>query len=202
MTAQATATASGATPDRELVAAAQRGDRTAFGVLMRRYEGLVSSIATRTVSRGWEREDLTQEIWLQAWLSVRTLREPDKFPGWLSGLARNVCRHWLASERRRPLGRLDEDLRDSSSRAASRFRRPTSWLRAAQSAKPNVSSSEIRSTTDLPRDRRPIPHHGIDRPECVVSSAAAIASHIRADTPGGESDDSSRVDVDRPLGRT
>ena len=44
--------------------------------------------------------------------------------------------------------------------------------------------------------------HGIDRPACVVSSAAAIASHIRADTPGGESDDSSRVDVDRPLGRT
>ena len=85
---------------------------------MRRYEGLVSSIATRTVSRGWEREDLTQEVWLQAWLSVRTLREPDKFPGWLSGLARNVCRHWLASERRRPLGRLDEDLRDSSSCAA------------------------------------------------------------------------------------
>lgn len=41
-------------------------------------------------------EDLAQEALLQAWRSRDTLRNPASRQQWLSGIARNVCRHWLS----------------------------------------------------------------------------------------------------------
>jgi RNA polymerase sigma-70 factor (ECF subfamily) len=40
-------------------------------------------------------EDLAQETLLLAWRQERELRDPDRRPRWLSGIARNLCLHWL-----------------------------------------------------------------------------------------------------------
>jgi RNA polymerase sigma factor (sigma-70 family) len=45
-------------------------------------------------------EDLAQETLLQAWRSWGTLRDPECRDAWLSGIARNVCRHWLRGHER------------------------------------------------------------------------------------------------------
>jgi len=45
-------------------------------------------------------EDLAQEALLVAWRGVHTLRDPDKRPQWLAGIARNICRSWARSQGR------------------------------------------------------------------------------------------------------
>ena len=45
-------------------------------------------------------EDLAQETLLTAWRKRHTLRNPAARPQWLAGIARNLCRHWIASRRR------------------------------------------------------------------------------------------------------
>jgi RNA polymerase sigma factor (sigma-70 family) len=43
-------------------------------------------------------EDLAQETLFQAWRSRESLRDPARESAWLSGIARNVCRHWLRKQ--------------------------------------------------------------------------------------------------------
>lgn len=43
-------------------------------------------------------EDLAQETLYEAWRNAHKLRDPDRRPQWLAGIARNVCRRW--SQRR------------------------------------------------------------------------------------------------------
>ncbi len=45
-------------------------------------------------------EDLAQEALLLGWRNAHTLRDPDKRPQWLAGIARNVCRSWARSQGR------------------------------------------------------------------------------------------------------
>ncbi|MDQ3328988.1 MAG: RNA polymerase sigma factor [Chloroflexota bacterium] len=45
-------------------------------------------------------EDLAQEALLIVWRSAHSLRDPDKRPQWLAGIARNVCRNWARSQGR------------------------------------------------------------------------------------------------------
>jgi RNA polymerase sigma-70 factor (ECF subfamily) len=44
--------------------------------------------------------DLAQEVFLQAWTTIRTLRDPAAFPGWIGAIARHRA---LDVVRRRPL---------------------------------------------------------------------------------------------------
>ena len=50
-------------------------------------------------------EDLAQETLLEAWRHRAALREPDRRPQWLTGIARNVCLRW-ARRRGRDLAHL------------------------------------------------------------------------------------------------
>lgn len=43
-------------------------------------------------------EDIVQETLLEAWRHLDTLREPDRFESWLSGICRNVCLRWSRAE--------------------------------------------------------------------------------------------------------
>ena len=57
-------------------------------------------------------QDLAQETLIAAWRSVHQLRDPQRYPQWLSGIARNLCRNWVRGQRREParLEALDADL--------------------------------------------------------------------------------------------
>ena len=75
-------------PDDALVRAAQRGDRSAFGLLYSRYARMVHGVLLSRVSPS-DAEDLVQDVFLQALPRLASLREPAKFPGWLAAIARN-----------------------------------------------------------------------------------------------------------------
>jgi RNA polymerase sigma-70 factor (ECF subfamily) len=71
-----------------LIAAAQDGDRGAFGGLYALYARLVHGIVLARVPRP-DVDDLVQDVFMQAMQRLPSLRDPRAFGGWLSAIARN-----------------------------------------------------------------------------------------------------------------
>ncbi len=93
--------------DAALVAAAQAGDRAAFGRLYERYARMVHGILLAHVP--WsDAEDLQQDVFVTALQRLGTLREAGAFGGWLAAIARHAAfdRH----RRQRPTVAADEFL--------------------------------------------------------------------------------------------
>ena len=70
----------------QLVRAAQSGDRDAFGGLVERFERTVFEIALRRLPAYSDAEELTQDVFLQAFTKLDQLREPAAFGGWLRSI--------------------------------------------------------------------------------------------------------------------
>lgn len=70
----------------ELITAAQDGDREAFGELVTRFEGAVYAIALRQLHNHAEAEELTQDVFVQAYGRLHQLREAERFGGWLRSI--------------------------------------------------------------------------------------------------------------------
>ena len=75
-----------------VVAAAMRGDDAAFSELMRRRQSQIRNLLRRLCRNSALADDLAQTAFLQAWRTLRSLRAPGAFGGWLRKLAVNV---WL-----------------------------------------------------------------------------------------------------------
>jgi RNA polymerase sigma-70 factor, ECF subfamily len=70
-----------------LVRAARDGDGQAFGLLYNHHARTVHGLLLARVPPG-EVDDLVQEVFLQAWRRLRTLRDPAAFGAWLVTMAR------------------------------------------------------------------------------------------------------------------
>ncbi|MBZ5500051.1 MAG: sigma-70 family RNA polymerase sigma factor [Acidobacteriia bacterium] len=81
----------GLVDDIDLVAAARRGDRTAFGQLYTRFAPMIFGILLTRMPRQ-EAEDLAHDVFLTALKQLHTLRKDAAFPGWLATIARNRAR--------------------------------------------------------------------------------------------------------------
>ena len=78
-----------------LVRQAQEGNAEAFATLVQRFEHeLYIYLACHLRDRD-EARDLTQQVYLKAWLNLATLKEPGCFRIWLYSIARNLIKdHW------------------------------------------------------------------------------------------------------------
>src|SRR5262245_23580081 len=65
-----------------LVLAAQRGDLDAFGRVVERFQKMAYAVAYATVGDAHLAQDVAQEAFIEAYLSLGKLREPAAFPGW------------------------------------------------------------------------------------------------------------------------
>ncbi len=90
--------------ERDLVRKAREGRPEAFTSLVERYARPVQALVRALLPARGDREDMVQETFFQAWRSLDRLRKEERFPSWLYGIARNLCR----KERRR-LARSRED---------------------------------------------------------------------------------------------
>jgi RNA polymerase sigma-70 factor (ECF subfamily) len=70
----------------DLVSAAQGGDRSAFGELVNRFEGMVYAQALRRLGDHSEAQELTQEVLLKAFEKLYQLKVPAAFGGWLRSI--------------------------------------------------------------------------------------------------------------------
>jgi RNA polymerase sigma-70 factor (ECF subfamily) len=88
---------------RELVERAQRGDHDAFAVLAGVFVARLDS-AARLILRDQElARDAVQEGFIRAWRSLPSLRDPDRFEGWLRSLVARSCMDILRRRGRRPI---------------------------------------------------------------------------------------------------
>ncbi len=65
-----------------LVTAAQRGDREAFGEIVRRFQAMAYAGAYAMVGDAQLAEDVAQEAFMEAYSNLPKLREAAAFPGW------------------------------------------------------------------------------------------------------------------------
>ncbi|HJR58378.1 MAG TPA: sigma-70 family RNA polymerase sigma factor [Vicinamibacterales bacterium] len=70
-----------------IVIAARAGDRDAFNDLYARFGRFVHAILLARVPQDVA-ADLAQDVFLQAWTMIATVRDPAAFPGWIGALAR------------------------------------------------------------------------------------------------------------------
>jgi RNA polymerase sigma factor (sigma-70 family) len=86
--------------DGDLVRQTLSGENRAYEELVRRWAARVLAVCHSRVGRRDIAEDLTQETLLRGFRSLRTLVEPDKFAGWLCGIAVRTCLDWLKAKER------------------------------------------------------------------------------------------------------
>jgi RNA polymerase sigma-70 factor (ECF subfamily) len=97
--------------DTRLVELVQRGDRTAFNVLVLKYQHKVMKLVMRYVRNQTEAEDITQEAFIKAYRALPSFRGESAFYTWLYRIAINTAKNSLVSSRKR-LVDYDLDLQD------------------------------------------------------------------------------------------
>ena len=98
--------------DEELVLAAQAGDQSAYGSLVRRWERQIRGAIYRVLGSDDEARDVTQEAFLKAYRALGSFKREARFSSWLYQIALNLCRDRLRRRRGRvqvSLDNLDED---------------------------------------------------------------------------------------------
>ena len=89
------------TADRDLVAASRRGDRDAYAALIHRYAGRVYAVCLGILGDAPDSEDLAQETFMRGLNHIDKLRDDERFSAWITQIARNLCRDYLKTDRRR-----------------------------------------------------------------------------------------------------
>ena len=89
--AQLDARAQQRTEDDELIRQAQRGDRTAFDSLVRRYDQSVLRLALHMLGNEQDAQDVHQEAFLKAYRHLGNFRFECSFYTWLYRIVTNLC---------------------------------------------------------------------------------------------------------------
>jgi RNA polymerase sigma-70 factor (ECF subfamily) len=87
--------------DGDLVRQTLDGRAAAYEELVRRWAARILAFCHAKTGSADLAEDLAQESLLRAYRGLRTLEEPEKFGGWLRGIALRVCLDWLKSKQSR-----------------------------------------------------------------------------------------------------
>jgi RNA polymerase sigma-70 factor, ECF subfamily len=82
-----------------VVICAMAGDDDAYGELVRRRQGSIRQLFRRLCRDPALADDLAQQTFLQAWRTVKTLKSPAAFGGWLRRLAINTWLQKIRSEK-------------------------------------------------------------------------------------------------------
>ncbi len=90
--------------DQKLVVRVQKGDKTAFDLLVRKYQHKVAKLISRYVRDRREVEDVTQEALIKAYRAIGGFRGESAFYTWLYRIAVNTAKNYLESQSRRPPG--------------------------------------------------------------------------------------------------
>jgi RNA polymerase sigma-70 factor, ECF subfamily len=91
--------------DGDLVRLARDGDAVSFRLLVERHQPMARARAAGLCLNPSDVDDIVQESFLQAFIALDRLRDPDRFAGWLGGIVLNVCR---SLQRRAPLTLLGD----------------------------------------------------------------------------------------------
>src|SRR5262249_6169098 len=98
-----TAGVSAATDERQLVRRAQKGDKEAFELLLRRHQHRVFAVARGILKRQEDVEDIAQQVFVKAYFSLKRFDQRAAFSTWLYKITVNECWDLLRKRKARPL---------------------------------------------------------------------------------------------------
>jgi RNA polymerase sigma-70 factor, ECF subfamily len=141
------------TGDLGLVQRVQRGDKTAFDLLVRKYQHKVIKLVTRYMRDPADAEDVAQEAFIKAYRALPQFRGDSAFYTWLYRIAINTAKNAIVSRDRSPVD-FDLDMQniEESNSMQTRLADPETPLSLLQ-------TEEIRTTVNqaieaLPEDLR------------------------------------------------
>lgn len=86
--------------DVDLIQRVLKGDENAFTALVEKHRKWIHSLAWREIGDFHAAQEITQDTFIQAYKSLPSLRDPNRFSGWLHVIAKRQCIEWL---RRKPM---------------------------------------------------------------------------------------------------
>jgi RNA polymerase sigma-70 factor (ECF subfamily) len=142
----------GKTSDSLLVERVQQGDKSAFDILVGKYQHKIIKLVGRYVRDPDEAMDVAQEAFIKAYRALGSFRGDSAFYTWLYRIAINTAKNYLAAARRRPED-FNMDLQDPEQYELH------GRLSSVDTPEGNVLSEEIRQTVNaaieaLPEDLR------------------------------------------------
>jgi len=81
--------------DSQIVKRIQAGDSSAFAELVKKYQRVVHGFVYHTTQDISAVEDITQEVFLDAYLNLQTLQNPEKLGAWLRSIAYYKSVDWI-----------------------------------------------------------------------------------------------------------
>jgi len=101
-------------PDAELIARCKTGERSAFDLLMERYQGEIVGLSFQLLGYREEAVELAQEAFFRAWQGLPKFREEAAFRTWLYQITINLARNrrrWYARHKTAKTVSLDAPMR-------------------------------------------------------------------------------------------
>ena len=95
--------------DEEIAEAVQKGDHESFGILVERYEQKISRYGRKFLSDAEDIKDLIQEIFIKAYVNIRSFDTERKFSPWIYRIAHNEFINAAQKKRRIPIFSFDLD---------------------------------------------------------------------------------------------
>ena len=92
--------------DAQLIQRTLAGDETAFSTLVQKYQKSVHALVWRKIGDFHIAEEITQDIFLRVYKKLQTLKNPNRFAGWLYVIAARRCYAWC-KKKRIPMKSLD-----------------------------------------------------------------------------------------------
>ena len=87
--------------DEDLVSRVQRGDKSAFDLLVIKYQHKIIQLVNRYVKDPSEAQDVAQEAFIKAYRALGNFRGDSAFYTWLYRIAINTAKNYLVSRARR-----------------------------------------------------------------------------------------------------
>lgn len=95
--------------DGEIVELVLRGNRDAFGILVRRYQGSIYNLMYRMCRSSEDAADLAQEAFIKAYEKLETFKTDKRFFPWLYAIGLNHARDY-SRKRKLITGLTDEEM--------------------------------------------------------------------------------------------
>ncbi len=88
--------------DANLVRRCLKGDETAIHALVERFQSDVFGLCVRLLRHRHDAEDVTQEVFLRIFRSLRRWDAHRPLKPWIMGITVNRCRTWMVARSKRP----------------------------------------------------------------------------------------------------
>lgn len=149
----------GGPPDEQLVLKCIAGDRRSFDELIKRYQRQAVAVSYRLLGNSQDALEVTQDAFLKAYSSIKTLQKPGAFGGWLMRIVSNLSLNYRRSRKLRQQLPLDDCLGPAESGAAEGTAGASEWMARDDDPLHGLESQELgaklkEALSQLPEKQR------------------------------------------------